>query len=1577
MSTSHPNQTNEKTVREQGQAIIEYALILVLVGVAFGLALAASAPVTGNLFNAVVNDLLRQTVVGDVPNPEEFWGTVTEVYRFTPASGALPTNTPAAPTEVPTDGPSPTPSNTYTPSPVAPTRTPTLTPTYGDDYKDAPFVDTVDEPRWWRIDSNIALGGVPWTGNFYPNTTFSGAPTQTINGIWALDYNGPFIANWPPANPGDNFSAKFTRTIELPADRTLNFRLLADDGVRMFVDGTPVTLTDASGNTNSFQPQPATLYTGAMTLTAGTHTILVDYFEQGGDSVLKVEILGAGGNPDDGSIDNGGNPATNVYSCGWGAVNDEGESNTERKLFDDYVGGENIAGTLCYLEWRGAVNMPSDSSNMQLTFWDVWEFDAAGIDGWLEVAEYIPVNAVAFPPTANRAAMTWQKVDLARAGTANFNWTRTVVDLAPLMSGWTSNKLAFRFVMQVPAGTSADRQWFIDDIEFKNKTEQIFPVDQVWTLNDADERFDFIRTGGISNPGEKSGWGLVSNNKFGPSGLAFHDSADDANDSPTQIAGTNGSPYTYYKRLEASPISNFLTDVRVHALEFDGWVDLATAPATDSLGNTGGKVLSFYHAYDLGTRTGLYIQYSVTPYNVSPAVWTTFTDGLLRPVTDTGTVQSLTLQEQIVSLDGIVGNPARIRIRFAMMVHKQAALRDGWWIDQIRLGRAESNKWLNYPFSDDAQLLGPLYNWRYTGSWAATSTLGHRRVDASPGDVELSYASSPASNYTDGMVSYMTMRWPIDLYNDTPSKTVMLEAGGATGTSNTFGGPAIDPNLTFFHWRNLAGNDNFEVQWKRASEPDSSYRILWLYRYAMGGSATTAINLAWEPVRVSLYPIYKQFTADGNGAPGVGTGTGLTDDDILIRFVLRADGSSNAPGIFVDDIRLEENTMRTVRLWPSNQNRVDPTTSVALGTGTGSFFFSEPDGSLDGRRYENDWKLGGEWSAVSYEKRDGSGSFSFHDSSVGGQDRAPTGLRMLPSNTDDFGDTAWVTAQQSYNVLELDRVFDLRGVFAEDEAPVLNFWTRYHIGEDEAIRVQISVKDTSSASTIDAGMPARCASQPVLQCYEQERGWSAWQTNYPSTSNPIWTVTNSSAPSLSYGWRKISVNLAPFAYSPLSPTTPGKQIRIRFLYDAYDSNDTNFDGWYVDGVEVAYRLPAPTTTILSSVFSDTATSMANWIGEGKWALDQNIFIGGAGTPVSLGLWSGRWWNCPWGGAINCWQLGQDAGASGDRRFGVGAGIFLSTFPRATPHRTAVYSTINLNYGGGSPVAGWSPTNDLVAEFTVDIAVDGLSFQPGARSFTTRSDDAVRFKIEELDAGGVPIPNSPIEWNIINNWTDHSATTDQGVTPAGLSFLLGRRYRLTLQHYDRTGSGLIQLTASDGKYSFSDSPKFTGGATPDEPAIPYANTSLLGRHLLDLTGFGAGNYPVMEIQTKYRLHSNSEARVEVSSDGGFTWRQTGMDTDVGAIDAVSPNFDGETGLTNPDTDAWQVRLFNLNSFEGSYVLLRMRLDRISTYCWTRNDCDNSDVVGWNGDGVGGNPSLPLKDGYYDGWWVAVVRVMALP
>ncbi|KXK52040.1 MAG: PA14 domain-containing protein [Chloroflexi bacterium OLB13] len=1524
-------------MRERGQAIIEYALIAVLVGIAFGLALAASAPVTSNLFNAVVNDILQQTVVGDAPDRDEFWGTVTKVFEFTPTGGAVATNTPANPTDIPTAGPSPTPTNTYTATVPAPTSTPTLTPTYGDDYKDAPFKDTADEGRRWRIDNNIALGGLPWTGEFYPNRTLSGTPDHVISGIWALDYNGEFVAGWRSTD----FSATFTRTIELPSAMSLSFRVVTNDGARVRLDGSPVTIADSNGDTNSWKDQAATLYTGSLSVAAGAHTIEVDYYQAGGTSILKVEVLGSGANPDDSAVDGTGTVSGGSFNCGWGISDDENDSNTERNLFDDYVLGDNQSGTLCYLEWRGAVRIPASMTNPQMIFWDTWDFGSAGTDGWLEVAEYIPVDPLAFPPTANRSAMTWQKIDLGRAGTTNFNWTRNVVDLAPYMTGFTSNRLTFRFAMRISSGAGGNRQWHVDDVEFKDKTQQTFNMDRLWTLNNADERFDFITTGGINNPGDqKSGWALVSNNKFGPNGLAFHDSADDTVDTQDAVAGTNGSVFTYYKRHNDSPVSNNINDVRVNYLEFDGFIDLTTLPATDSFGNDGDPVLSFYQGYHVGSRTGLVVQYSTTPYDVAPAVWTTFPDGEIRPITATGEIKQTTLQETVISLKSIPGAPTQIRIRFAMLVHAQADTKDGWWIDQIRLGRDETPKYTDYPFSDDVQNEGPLYFWRYTGTWGPTDEHGHVRVGAPATDVEYSYGASPNSNYIDGQTTYLTLRWPIDLYNDTTGKIVLIGPGVTTGT-NSYSPAATNPVLTFFHRRELASADQFIIQWKRVDEPDTDYRTLWIYRHNMG----RAINRTWEPTKVSLYPILRQIALDGGGAPGVGTGAALRDDDVVIRFALGADASASERGIYIDDIRFGEDATPVWRLWPVLENRNDWFTGTTIGSGSGSTFFSEPDGSVDGRRFENDWKLGGTWNAVDFEARAGSGAMSFHDSVLGGQDRAPVGYDS------DFGDSAWATLGNTYSILELDRVFDLRGVYADDEAPVLNFWSRYHIGRNTTLRVQVSREDTRSLTAIDTAAQTTCGPN-ILQCYTFERGWLPWA----DVTSPYFPIGSTSGDSKSYGWRRYQIDLSPYAYSVIN-STAGSRIRIRFVYDALTTT-TNYDGWYLDGIDIRYRTPYSNITVIqNSNFIDYAGSMVNWIPEGLWGLDPNITLGGSGAIVNLGVWTGNWINC-----ADCESIGAGLGYTGGNRYRMGVDHVLEVLNR-TPVATVPYTQINIA-PSCKPVTALPSCDYFAGEFTLDVLVDGVSFQNGVRNFSTRSDDGVRLKVEELDSGGTPIPPTPFTWNVINNWTDHGPTTNTG----SFNFLFGRRYRLTLQFYEKTGGAVIQLSVSDGSYSFSDSPKYGGGLTPDIPPLAYANTSLLGNHVLDLTTMDPGSYALLGIENKYRSHTYNQLRVEVSTDGGFTWVGKDSDHDGGASDDADYG-DGVVGLGNPYSDPWQLRTYNLSAYNGKQILLRFRYDRQNSDCYRRWDCDNSNAIS--------NPSLNLVDGYYDGWWIASIRVLKFP
>ena len=102
----------------------------------------------------------------------------------------------------------------------------------------------------------------------------------------AINYN--FGAGGPAGLPTDNFSARWTGRFSFAAG-TFMFTVRADDGVRVFVDGTLVI--------DGWRDQPATTYTATRTLTAGEHEVKVEYYERGGDAVIQASWTGGGGAP--------------------------------------------------------------------------------------------------------------------------------------------------------------------------------------------------------------------------------------------------------------------------------------------------------------------------------------------------------------------------------------------------------------------------------------------------------------------------------------------------------------------------------------------------------------------------------------------------------------------------------------------------------------------------------------------------------------------------------------------------------------------------------------------------------------------------------------------------------------------------------------------------------------------------------------------------------------------------------------------------------------------------------------------------------------------------------------------------------------------------------------------------------------------------------------------------------------------------------------------------------------------------------------------------------------------------------
>ena len=118
-----------------------------------------------------------------------------------------------------------------------------------------------------------------WNAQYFSNQTLSGSPAVTrLEAAINFDWGG---SSPDPAIPVDHFSARFTQTKSYAAG-TYQFTATADDGVRVFVDGVPVI--------DKWIDQPPTTYAASPSLTAGDHTVVMEYYENGGGAVAILEI---------------------------------------------------------------------------------------------------------------------------------------------------------------------------------------------------------------------------------------------------------------------------------------------------------------------------------------------------------------------------------------------------------------------------------------------------------------------------------------------------------------------------------------------------------------------------------------------------------------------------------------------------------------------------------------------------------------------------------------------------------------------------------------------------------------------------------------------------------------------------------------------------------------------------------------------------------------------------------------------------------------------------------------------------------------------------------------------------------------------------------------------------------------------------------------------------------------------------------------------------------------------------------------------------------------------------------------
>ncbi len=1471
--------------KPQGQAMVEYALILVLLALAFGVTLAATGPAIGNVFCNVVHNIGGSTadpqggncgstapdLVDEGGNPPLFWQTVTWVAGHPQTETPFPTPIHRAPTSVGAglpDTSTPTPTNTNTQTPTQ-TNTPTQTytpspgpsPTVSDFAFTVPFVDQMNNVNDWRLDTGTLINpGASWTANYYSTVTSGGGTPAalTFSGLVSTNTNvatGPGLTYSSSGVPGGisgsstTWGIDFTMPVSIVKTGSYQFSLttITRGNIEVFLDSTAVAWNASA--------------TGIINVTtAGAHTLEVKFQRNAGTSASTYAVTMAVTRL---SIDGTDTNTTANAACHWGQNSSPASAGIAGSnavsptfQFEDYPGQTSWPGSqTCDLELRGYVDLGANAHPI-LSFWDIWDFaNASNVTAELDIAKYTT------DASGNPAPTGWTAV-ATRNQTANYAWTRSQVDLSQYIAT-LGTKVTFRFRLGSNAAQGGPFRWYIDDIQIVNDAapSTTFTVNKSWNLNSRSQMSDFIYDGdsfdnpGLGSPSTTRRWDLTSTHAH--TGMAW-------DDSPTNTSNSTGK----YQDLNSIGAPTGTGNARVHYLEFKYPIDVTTAnaPNPDSNGNTGNPLLSFWEAYDIAMNASIRVQYTRDSNDPSENLsaggiesWTDVPNGVLVDYTTVPSGASrtnLAMQQVQIDLSGIPNWQTQpFRLRFALYVDNAAAsFGDGWYIDDIALQRQNGSPYFAYPFVDDAE--NPAYTastWDAIGGlWGATTEKGGALNTAT------AYSDSPQIGgvqqaYTLNAVQMLQMHYAIDLLHDTPANTTDTPGRAA----------AVNPMLTFWMLRQINSNAKLTVDLWTAY--NNTWSTVWTYD---GSNATyNAYNTqnAWERVEINLPDAIQAATsrtwAQVTGADGI-----TNDDDIKLRFDLQVGSSgSSADGVYVDQISVQDSSTLVDNL--SNTNTGSYTYNGAYVDG---IEFAAPIGGS----WYNRWYAGGQWGTTSAAGFEHSGSLAL----------SPTTSASFPANT--------------FSVLELIPIIDMTNT--PNNIPTLYFWTRFSINNNASLQVQVAQEDTSSGGGGNN--------------YDKIGGWSAWTSQTIMAGVPYSTSPNYLTNDGVNTWQRAQVNLTSFI---------GHRIRVRFVMRVPGTAQAG--NLAIDDVAFTY-----TRTQDPLPFTDNAQTLANWVTEGTWGLASNYFVGAGTSSSDFGPtnWSGTYFDCEaLGGFTNAACTGSGTVASTydtilkNNANLAAAATFNSTDP-TQPVGPESVTDINFNWGSsGLPLNGSAPSAFLTtytARWTRQVHLSA-----GTYNFSTIADDGVRLWIDDYTGTNIPAGATVSDGGvnaryIINDWGKQaSAAVDFGTFT--VTSPIDRT--LTLEYFRTTGNAEIILNASGSSYSFTDSPNTYTGCTSGAGCVAGFQTVTSvqpGNSSLMLSGyfnFTSSTTPSLDYQRYYDLTANTKFYVETSTDGGFTWSQLGGETLTGATTRL------------PTSGAqWDQRAVSLSSVAGqANVIIRFRLD----------------------------------------------------
>lgn len=151
--------------------------------------------------------------------------------------------------------------------------------------------------------------GTNWNGEYFNNNALSGSPVATRVDS-QIDFNWGDSSPFVGTVPNDNFSVRWTKTVNFAQSGKWTFQATVDDGIRVWID-TTLIIDEWHGSVGG-----VATYTNAInTLTAGNHDLKVEYYDATGGAQVKVSwgygdsASGGGGGAPSGSV----TPTGTVY----------------------------------------------------------------------------------------------------------------------------------------------------------------------------------------------------------------------------------------------------------------------------------------------------------------------------------------------------------------------------------------------------------------------------------------------------------------------------------------------------------------------------------------------------------------------------------------------------------------------------------------------------------------------------------------------------------------------------------------------------------------------------------------------------------------------------------------------------------------------------------------------------------------------------------------------------------------------------------------------------------------------------------------------------------------------------------------------------------------------------------------------------------------------------------------------------------------------------------------------------------------------------------------------------------------